>query len=172
MKTITTLALLLISSTVLMAQMDRNHKVALNDSEVPVPVRVSQQNHFPNGFVINWHSYSNLPDPSEKENYYISTFKKQGSRSFKAYFDGEGNVIAKITFLPTYTLPESIQESVNNAYLNSKIKSGDLIELYDRDMTLYRVRVNTEGLLQYMYYDRYARMLDPRRLPTELFALN
>ena len=173
MKKIVLLSFILLFSTmVLKAQMDRNHKIALNTSDVPTLVRASQQQNFPNGFVTNWSKYTNIPETESYDWFYISNFKKQGAQNFKAYFDSEGKIIAKMTFLATYELPERIVESVGTNSLSTRIKSGDLIKLYDLDIEIFRVRINTEGLLQYVYYDRYARMLNPRRLPTEVLFLN
>jgi hypothetical protein len=81
-------------------------------------------------------------------------------------------VIARLTFLPAYSIPESIQGKVLANYQRSKIKSAQLIELYDRDMEIYRVRINTDGLLQDLYYDKYAKMLNASRLPVEILNLN
>ena len=164
--------IMVFSISVLKAQMDRNHKIALSSYEVPTSVLESQKFNFPNGYVTKWSKYTNLPVASVDDYFYISNFKHSGVHSFKAYFDQEGNVIAKMTFMPSFELPEMIQESVNNSYLNTRIKSGDLIKLYDLDIEIYRVRINTEGLLQYVYYDRYAKMLNPQRLPYEVMFLN
>lgn len=168
----TVLFVTVISTTVLKAQMDRNHKFTLDTYEVPASVKASQKENFPNGFVTQWSKYTNLPNTEKDDWFYISNFKKLGAQNFKAYFDPEGNIIAKMTFLPTYELPESILESVGTNALNTRIKSGDLIRIYDLDIEIYRVRINTEGLLQYVYYDRYAKMLNPRRLPSEVMFLN
>jgi hypothetical protein len=154
------------------SQMGRYQKYSLNESEVPEIVLESQRENFPRGFVTDWFQYSNFPSPNENSSYYISSFQKQGSNSFKAYFNAEGELISKVTFLPTFALPEVIQEGVHNSYLNTRIKSGDLIRLYEPDIEIYRVRINTEGLLTYVYYDRYARMLDGNRLPVEVLSLN
>jgi hypothetical protein len=154
------------------SQMGRFQKYSLSESQVPESVLASQRVNFPNSFVTNWFQYSNFPSPTENSSYYISSFQKQGSNSFRAYFTADGELISKITFLPTFTLPEVILERVHNSYLNTRIKSGDLIKLYDLDIEIYRVRLNTEGLLQYVYYDRYARMLSGSQIPAEVLTLN
>jgi hypothetical protein len=154
------------------SQMGRFQKYSLSESEVPESVLISQKENFPTGFVTNWFQYSNFPSPNENSSYYISSFQKQGTNSFKAYFNAEGELISKVTFLPTFALPEVIQEGVHNSHLNTRIKSGDLIRIYDLNLEIYRVRINTEGLLQYVYYDKYARMLDGNRLPVEVLSLN
>jgi hypothetical protein len=171
-KILTPLLALLVPAVLCTAQMDRNHKEALSGHEIPPVVLASQKSNFPNAFVTKWHSYSNLPKPGPNDLFYSANYKSQGSNSFKAYFDQQGNVIARMTFLPNYSIPESIRQDVLSANQNSKIKSGDLIELYDRDMVLYRVRVNTDGLLQYLYYDKYAKMLKASRVPMEVLSLN
>jgi len=172
MKKITSFLIILLPALVCLGQMDRNHKEMLASYEVPASVRSSQETNFPNTFVTRWYQYSNLPEPDPRDLYYTSNFKREGTNSFKAYFDQQGNVIARLTFLPAYSIPESIQGKVLANYQRSKIKSAQLIELYDRKMEIYRIRINTDGLLQDLYYDRYAKMLNASRLPVEILSLN
>jgi len=166
------LFLTLLTIPLAQSQMGRFHKFSLNDNQVPVTVLESQNEHFPNGFVTNWFRYSNLPEGNRTGSYYISNFQFEGSNSFKAYYTDEGRLVSHVKFLPKFALPEELVENVGNTYLNTRIKSGDLIRLYDYDMEVYRLRINIEGLLQYVYFDKYARMLEGGNLPFEIMTLN
>lgn len=99
----------------------------------------------------------------------MATFKKQGRLGNYAYYTPEGELLAYSLFVDGFDLPDNIQEYCFRNYNQSRIKAAELIDLENPQQFIYRVRLNAEGLLTYVYFDNNGNPIDKFKLPREIF---
>ncbi|MFT5673922.1 MAG: hypothetical protein ACI9JT_002577, partial [Polaribacter sp.] len=54
-------------------------------------------------------------------------------------------------------------------YNNAQIIAAELIDLENPQQFIYRVRLNAEGQLTYLYFDPNGNPIDKFKLPREIF---
>lgn len=157
-------------TTLAMGQYHATVRDQINESEVPEEVLRSQQFQFSDGFITEWKFHTRQETIEEDATYFMASFKKDGRLGNYAYYAEDGTLLAYLLHINSGDLPGSIQENAKNSLKGSHIKSAELIDLEHPKRMLYRVRLNSEGLLKYVYYDMYGNLLDKTKLPSQIFV--
>lgn len=145
-------------------------RVKINESDVPEEVVRSQRFEFSDGFVTGWKFHTREDAVEEDTSYFMASFKKDGRLGNYSYFSEEGELLAYLLHINSGDLPGNIQESAKNNLKGSYIKSAELIDLENPKRQLYRIRLNSEGQLKYVYYDMYGNIIDKYKLPSQIFV--
>ncbi len=160
---------LFLLSHVAIAQYSNINRENIDTNDVPENVAQAQKEQFRNGFVTNWKVHKKDKKVQNDTPYYMATFKKQGRLGNYAYYSEEGDLLAYSLFVDSFDLPENIQEYCFRNYNQTKIKAAELIDLENPQQFIYRVRLNAEGLLTYLYFDTNGNPVDKFNLPREIF---
>jgi hypothetical protein len=145
-------------------------RVAINEAAVPETVQQAQQWQFPDGFVTGWKYHSLQQDIEDDTTYYMASFKRGGRPGNYAYFSADGTLLAYSLYVSSDDLPAGIQENAGRKLNGSVIKSAELIDLENPKRQLYRVRLNSDGLLKYIYFDMNGNLLERATLPSKIFV--
>ncbi len=157
-------------TTLAIAQYHSIVRTEIAESEVPEEVILSQRFEFSDGFITGWKFHTKQDTIQNDTSYFMASFKKDGRLGNYAYYSEEGKLLAYLLHINSGDLPGSIQENAKNNLRGSYIKSAELIDLENPKRQLYRVRLNNEGLLQYVYYDMSGNIIDKMKLPAEIFS--
>jgi hypothetical protein len=142
---------------------------AINTNEVPELVIKAQRDKFSDGFVTNWKVHKESDKVENDIQYYMATFKKKGRLGNYAYYTKHGNLLAYSLFVDSFEVPANIREYCFQNYNNAKIKAAELIDLENPQRFIYRVRLNADGQLTYLYFDTNGNPIDKFKLPREIF---
>lgn len=145
-------------------------RVEINEAAVPELVQQAQQWQFPDGFVTGWKYHTLQEDIEGDTTYYMATFKRAGRTGNYSYFSTDGTLLAYSLYVSSADLPASIQENASRKLEGSVIKSAELLDLENPKRQLYRVRLNNDGLLKYVYFDMNGNALEKRDLPPKIFV--
>jgi hypothetical protein len=145
-------------------------RVQINESDVPEEVVRAQRLEFSDGFVTGWKFHMREDTVDDDTSYFMASFKKDGRLGNYSYYSKEGELLAYLLHINSGDLPGNIQESAKNSLQGSYIKSAELIDLENPKRQLYRVRLNSDGQLKYLYYDMYGNIIDRYKLPAQIFA--
>ncbi|MEL6810291.1 MAG: hypothetical protein AAFP76_03030 [Bacteroidota bacterium] len=158
------------STTTVWSQYHSIDRKVVKNSDVPMEVKAAQRTAFRDGFVTEWQIH--VKDDSWKNDltHYMAIFKKDGRFGNYAYYSPEGELFAYSLFVNPMDLPEIIQENTQNYFEGARIKSAELIDLEKPKTYLYRIRLNNEGQLKYLYFDRNGKPLDKNWLPIQIFT--
>lgn len=161
---------LLLVCTITFGQYHTIERTQINESDVPEEIIRSQRFQFHDGFVTGWKFHTREDAVQEDTSYYMASFKKDGRLGNYAYYSEKGELLAYLLHINSGDLPGSIQENAKNSLKGSHIKSAELIDLENPKRQLYRVRLNSQGQLKYMYYDMYGNIIDKFKLPSQIFV--
>lgn len=161
-------ALLVLFMTNATAQYSNIERTTINESDVPEEVIRAQRMEFPGGFVTNWKFHKKQIAVDNDATYYMAAFKKAGRLGNYSYYTDTGKLLAYSLYMTRFDLPESIQNAAMNNLNGSVIKSAELIDLENPKRTIYRVRLNSDGSLQYIYFDNNGNQIDKRKLPPDI----
>jgi hypothetical protein len=168
--TLLVLAALFLSPYCSSAQYHSIKRTNIKEAEVPTAVRNAQRKQFYDGFVTEWQIHEKDDSWENDLTHYMATFKKDGRFGNYAYYSPQGVLFAYSLFVNPFDLPESIQELSQASYEGSRIKSAELIDLEDPKLFIYRIRMNNEGQLNYLYFDINGNRFDKNRLPLKIFT--
>jgi len=168
--TLITLFLAVFSVSFSWAQYHSISRTVIQESEVPLAVIDSQRTQFYDGFVTEWQIHQKDDSWENDLTHYMATFKKDGRFGNYAYYSPEGTLYAYSLFVNPYDLGESIQELSQKSFEGSRIKSAELIDIEDPQVKIYRIRMNNEGQLNYLYFDINGNPIDKNRLPIKIFT--
>jgi hypothetical protein len=152
------------------AQYDAVDRFSIDEREVPSAVINAQRNQFLDGFVTEWKLHNKNIDRENDLTHYMAIFKKDGRQGNRSYYSTSGDLLAYVVFINSFDIPETIQIDVKEKFEKSKIKAGEFIDLENPKREFYRIKLNNDGLLQYIYYDKLGRQLQKRNLPIEIFS--
>jgi hypothetical protein len=141
----------------------------INTNEVPELVTNAQRNKFNDGFVTKWNVHKESDKVENDALYYMATFKKKGRLGNYAYYTEQGDLLAYSLFVDSFEVPANIREYCFRKYDNAKIKAAELIDLENPQRFIYRVRLNADGQLTYLYFDTNGNPIDKFKLPREIF---
>jgi len=164
----TTLCLCL-ATQIAVAKYSGIDREVINTNEVPEVVTDAQKKQFRTGFVTKWKIHKKNEIFADDSAYYMATFKKQGRLGNYAYYTPEGELLAYSLFVDNFDLPENIQEYCFRNYNNARIKAAEFIDLEKPQQFIYRVRLNADGLLTYIYFNTNGNPIDKFKLPREIF---
>ena len=102
--------------------------------------------------------------------YYKVIFKDNGLLGQKAFYDTEG-FVGFVGHIYGKNLPESIQIKATSYFDINTVKQGQIIELNEPYIFIYRLKINNQGLLEHVYFDKYGNVLDKNNLPSKIFTL-
>ncbi len=142
----------------------------INESSVPSEVIRAQNMQFNDGFVIGWKLHVKNKLIQDDLTYYMANFKKNGRVGNYAYYSEIGTLLAYSVYVNSFDLPEGIQDYCNTHFQQKKIKSAELIDIENPKRFVYRVRLNNDGMLRYIYFDNNGNVIEKHKLPTEIFA--
>lgn len=165
-----TLFVALISISNGWAQYHSHSRTIIKESEVPIAVIESQRKQFYDGFVTEWQIHEKDDSWENDLTHYMATFKKDGRFGNYAYYSPEGTLYAYSLFVNPFDLGESIQELSQKSYEGSRIKSAELIDIEDPQVKIYRIRMNNEGQLNYLYFDINGNRINKNQLPIKIFT--
>jgi hypothetical protein len=151
------------------AQYSSIDRKAINTSEVPDLVTTAQRTKFSDGFVTKWKLHKESDKVENDKPYYMATFKKQGGLGNYAYYTEQGDLLAYSLFIDSFNVPANIREYCFRNYNNAQIIAAELIDLENPQQFIYRVRLNAEGQLTYLYFDTNGNPIDKFKLPREIF---
>ena len=142
----------------------------IDRTEVPEAVIKSQRNQFPDGFVTQWKIHTRDVSVDQDITYYMATFKKDGRLGNYSYYSPAGKLYAYSIFISAFDLPEYIRNQINNEMSGWFIKAAEMIDLEDPHRYIYRVRLNNNGQLRYLYFDGNGEPISKNKLPANIFA--
>lgn len=160
----------LIATSTMLAQYNEIETLDLSADEVPMEVLANHRSRFPGSFNYEWQRQNARFIDLDESTHFVVHFKKDGRMGHKAFYDANYNFVAYVGFVQNLNLPESIQDQAPEFLLGSYVKSGEIIEMGAPSMFIYRVRVNSQGLLKYLYFDKYGNILDKRNLSPKVFS--
>lgn len=163
------LSILLLSITIATAQYQDIERTKIEKSQVPEAVTDAQQRQFREGFVTQWKLHLQNNKYQDDVTYYMAKFKKGGAHGNYAYYSTEGELLAYSLFKNGFDLPESIQDYCFTNFRDTKIKSAEFIDLENPKQFIYRVRLNQQGQLQYLYFSNDGQLIEKERLPAKIF---
>ena len=170
MKKVVLVTFVLFVSFTSIAQYSTIVREDIKEADVPDAVKQAQRMQFYDGFVTGWKFHKKQNDIQGDKTYYVANFKKDGRLGNYSYYSEDGQLLAYLLHIDSGNLPGSIQENAAGNLNRSNIKSAELIDLENPQRQLYRVRLNNDGLLKYVYYDMRGNLMDKRDLPVALFA--
>ena len=151
------------------AQYSNIARETITTNEVPEVVIKAQRDQFRDGFVTEWKMHKESDKIENDRPYYMATFKKKGRYGNYAYYAEEGTLLAYSLFVDSFEVPANIREYCFRNYDNAKIKGAELIDLENPQQFIYRVRLNADGQLTYLYFDANGNPIDKFKLPKEIF---
>lgn len=151
------------------AQYNELRSTRISPVEIPEEILRNHNNNFPGALNYQWEKRT-ARFLNENEAYFVVDFKNRGTRGHKAFYDMNNELIAYVSFVETMNLPEAIQLSASQYLTGSYVKSGEIIQLGPEGAFLYRVRINNDGLLKYVYFDRYGNLVDKRKISPKVFS--
>ncbi len=163
------LSFILLAINCLFGQYSDIERSEIPEGQVPSAVLVSQQREFNQGFVTGWKIHTKNNALAEDVDYFMATFKNKGRLGNYAYYTVTGELLAYSLFVDARDLPENIQEYCFRNFNNSNIKSAELIDLENPQQFIYRVRLNEDGILNYLYFDNNGNVIDKFKLPLKIF---
>ena len=152
------------------AQYHSIKRTVIQESEVPLSVIDAQRKQFYDGFVTEWQLHQKDDSWENDLTHYMATFKKDGRFGNYAYYSPQGELYAYSLLVNPFDLGESIQELSQKSYEGSRIKSAELIDIENPQVQIYRIRMNNEGQLNYLYFDINGNPIDKNRLPMKIFT--
>lgn len=141
----------------------------ISTAEVPEVVILAQRNQFSDGFVTEWKMHKESDKIENDTPFYMATFKKKGRLGNYAYYTEQGTLLAYSLFIDSFEVPANIREYCFRNHANAQIKAAELIDLENPQRFIYRVRLNTDGQLIYLYFDTNGNPIDKLKLPREIF---
>jgi hypothetical protein len=168
--TLLVFAALILSPICTFAQYHSIKRTVIQESEVPSEIIDAQRKQFYNGFVTEWQIHEKDASWENDLTHYMATFKKDGRFGNYAYYSPKGTLYAYSLFVNPFDLGESIQELSQKSFEGSRIKSAELIDIEDPQVQIYRVRMNNEGQLNYLYFDINGNRIDKNQLPVKIFT--
>ncbi len=151
------------------AQYSSIARETISTNEVPEVVTKAQRNKFNDGFVTTWKVHKESDKVENDTLYYMATFKKKGRLGNYAYYTEQGGLLAYSLFVDSFEVPANIREYCFRNYNDAKIKAAELIDLENPQQFIYRVRLNADGQLTYLYFDTNGNPIDKFKLPREIF---
>ena len=169
-KLLLSLFVTLISVSILFSKYNEIVNTALDNNEIPQEIIKTHQNKFFGAVTDQWSKQKAKFIDHENNEYYVVSFRKDGRGGHKAFYDGNHNFVAYVGYVASYNLPENIQLTATNQLQNSYVKFGELIEIGNSKMFLYRVRINNDGLLKYVYFDKEGKLLERKNISPKVFS--
>lgn len=167
--TLSIIAFLFLFTQSFFAQYSSIARESINTTEVPELVTTAQRTKFNDGFVTNWKVHKESHKVENDTQYYMATFKKQGRLGNYAYYTEQGDLLAYSLFIDSFEVSANIREYCFRNHDNAKIKAAELIHLENPQRLIYRVRLNADGQLTYLYFDTNGNPIDKLKLPRKIF---
>jgi hypothetical protein len=167
--TLSIASFLLLFTQSIFAQYSNIAREDINTIDVPELVTRAQRNKFNDGFVTKWKVHKESDKVENDAPYYMATFKKKGRLGNYAYYTEQGDLLAYSLFVDSFEVPANIREYCFRNYNDAKIKAAELIDLENPQQFIYRVRLNADGQLTYLYFDANGNPIDKFKLPKEIF---
>jgi hypothetical protein len=163
-----TIFLVMFTGTIRAQYKDIDTKV-IPENDVPEEIIKSQRKQFYDGFVTQWKLHTQNKANQNDTTYYMANFKNKGRRGNYAYYSTLGDLLASSIYMSPFDIPGNIKEYCINKYQETKIKSAELILIGSQNRQIYRVRLNKDGALTYLYFDTNGNPIDKRQVPPETF---
>lgn len=137
---------------------------------LPEAVLKDHTRRFPNVIDIEWTKQTARFIAQDGGSFYVVRFKKDGHSGHKSFYDSQNNFVAYVGHVAAFSLPDPVKDQATTALSDSYIKAGEIIELGNPSLFIYRVRVHSEGYLRYIYFDKYGNQIDKRNLHPSVFS--
>lgn len=162
-----TIAVFLVCSS-LQAQYNQN-MTSVFENEVPTAVKQMHIQQYPAAFNTKW-QVKNVKYLNIDQVIYVVNFKMYGRQGHKAFYNEDEGFMAYVGFVNSRDLPENIQIKGIEYVEDDFIKYGQIIQLEEPYIFLYRLKVNNTGQLQYFYFDKYGNKIAKENLAPQIFA--
>jgi|GEM_PF-3355531 len=143
--------------------------VSVSENEVPVEIKQMHNQKYPAAFNTKW-QVKNVNYLKSDNQIYVVNFKMDGRVGHKAFYNENQGFMAYVGFVNSMDLPENIQLKGIEYVQDDFIKYGQIIQLEEPYIFLYRLKVNNTGQLEYFYFDKYGNKLAKENLAPLIFA--